>query len=82
MVDCMAPQPGDTIRKKLLHECDVHTLIRLPTGLFYAQGVKANVLFLEKKERLRRRGLRSCGFTTCAPTSTSPSKPARCAAMI
>ena len=40
---------GETIRKKLLRECDVHTLLRLPTGLFYAQGVKANVLFLEKK---------------------------------
>ena len=40
---------GETIRRKLLHECDVHTLLRLPTGLFYAQGVKANVLFLEKK---------------------------------
>jgi type I restriction-modification system DNA methylase subunit len=36
---------GETIRKKLLHECDVHTLLRLPTGLFYAQGVKANVVF-------------------------------------
>ncbi|MBN2239890.1 MAG: SAM-dependent DNA methyltransferase [Dehalococcoidales bacterium] len=40
---------GETIRKKLLMECDVHTLLRLPTGLFYAQGVKANVLFFEKK---------------------------------
>ena len=40
---------GETIRKKLLHECDVHTLLRLPTGLFYAQGVKANVMFFEKK---------------------------------
>ncbi|MGH6627900.1 MAG: type I restriction-modification system subunit M [Burkholderiaceae bacterium] len=40
---------GETIRRKLLHECDVHTLLRLPTGLFYAQGVKANVLFLDKK---------------------------------
>ena len=40
---------GETICKKLLHECDVHTLLRLPTGLFYAQGVKANVLFFEKK---------------------------------
>ena len=40
---------GETIRKKLLHECDVHTLLRLPTGLFYAQGVKANVVFFEKK---------------------------------
>ena len=40
---------GETIRKKLLHECDVHTLLRLPTGLFCAQGVKANVVFFEKK---------------------------------
>ncbi len=40
---------GETIRKKLLHECEVHTLLRLPTGLFYAQGVKANVIFFDKK---------------------------------
>ena len=40
---------GETIRKKLLHECDVHTLLRLPTGVFYAQGVKANILFFERK---------------------------------
>lgn len=40
---------GETIRKKLLRECDVHTLLRLPTGLFYAQGVKANVLFFDRK---------------------------------
>jgi type I restriction enzyme M protein len=40
---------GETIRRKLLHECDVHTILRLPTGLFYAQGVKANVIFFERK---------------------------------
>jgi len=40
---------GETIRRKLLHECDVHTLLRLPTGIFYAQGVKANVIFFDKK---------------------------------
>jgi len=40
---------GERIRRKLLHECDVHTLLRLPTGVFYAQGVKANVLFFERK---------------------------------
>ena len=40
---------GETIRRKLLQECDVHTLLRLPTGIFYAQGVKANVLFFDKK---------------------------------
>ena len=36
-------------RRRLLHECDVHTLLRLPTGIFYAQGVKANVLFFDRK---------------------------------
>ena len=41
---------GETIRRKFLAECDMHTLLRLPTGLFYAQGVKANVLFFDKKE--------------------------------
>jgi type I restriction enzyme M protein len=40
---------GETIRRKLMHECDVHTLLRLPTGLFYAPGVKANVIFFDKK---------------------------------
>jgi type I restriction enzyme M protein len=40
---------GETIRRKLLHECDVHTLLRLPTGIFYAQGVKANVMFFDRK---------------------------------
>ena len=41
---------GETVRRKLLHECEVHTLLRLPTGLFYAQGVKANVLFFDKEQ--------------------------------
>jgi type I restriction enzyme M protein len=40
---------GETIRRKLLHECDVHTLLRLPTGMFYANGVKVNVLFFDRK---------------------------------
>ena len=40
---------GETVRRKLLHECDVHTLLRLPTGVFYAQGVKANVIFFDRK---------------------------------
>ena len=40
---------GETVRKKLLAECDVHTLLRLPTGIFYAGGVKANVLFFDRK---------------------------------
>ena len=37
------------MRRRLLAECDVHTLLRLPTGIFYAQGVKANVLFFDRK---------------------------------
>ena len=40
---------GETIRKKLLQNCDLHTILRLPTGLFYAQGVKANVIFFDRK---------------------------------
>jgi type I restriction enzyme M protein len=40
---------GEVVRRKLLNECDVHTLLRLPTGIFYAQGVKANVLFFDRK---------------------------------
>jgi type I restriction enzyme M protein len=40
---------GETIRRRLLQECDVHTMLRLPTGIFYAQGVKANVIFFERK---------------------------------
>ena len=37
-----------TIRRRLLANCDVHTLLRLPAGLFYASGVKANILFFER----------------------------------
>ena len=40
---------GETIRRRLLADFDLHTMLRLPTGLFYAQGVKANVLFFDKK---------------------------------
>ncbi len=40
---------GETVRRRILHECDVHTLLRLPTGIFYSQGVKANVLFFDRR---------------------------------
>lgn len=40
---------GETIRRNLLKQFDCHTLLRLPTGIFYAQGVKANVLFFDGK---------------------------------
>jgi type I restriction enzyme M protein len=42
---------GEKIRRKLLETCDVHTLLRLPTGIFYANGVKANVLFFDAKPK-------------------------------
>lgn len=40
---------GETLRRRLLKDCDVHTLLRLPTGIFYAGGVKANVLFFDSR---------------------------------
>jgi type I restriction enzyme M protein len=40
---------GETVRRNMLQQCDCHTLLRLPTGVFYAQGVKANVLFFDRK---------------------------------
>jgi type I restriction enzyme M protein len=41
---------GEKVRRNLLQKCNVHTLLRLPTGIWYSPGVKANVLFFEKKE--------------------------------
>lgn len=40
---------GETVRKKLLQTTELHTILRLPTGIFYAQGVKANVIFFDNK---------------------------------
>ncbi|MBI5306805.1 MAG: N-6 DNA methylase, partial [Planctomycetes bacterium] len=40
---------GETVRKKLSETTDLHTILRLPTGIFYAQGVKANVIFFDNK---------------------------------
>jgi len=41
--------PGQKIRQQLMQQCDVHTLLRLPTGIFYKPGVKANVIFFDRK---------------------------------
>lgn len=41
--------PGQKIRDQLMKQCDVHTLLRLPTGIFYKPGVKANVIFFDRK---------------------------------
>jgi len=51
---------GEKIRRKLLENCDVHTILRLPTGIFYAQGVKANVIFFDnapKDGRVHTKGV-------------------------
>lgn len=40
---------GEVVRRRLLKECDLHTLLRLPVGIFYAGGVKANVLFFDRR---------------------------------
>ena len=44
---------GETVRKQLLESTDLHTILRLPTGIFYAHGVKANVLFFDNKPAAR-----------------------------
>ena len=48
---------GELIRRKLLETCYVHTLIRLPPGIFYAQGVKANVLFFDREAPPKNSGV-------------------------
>ena len=62
---------GETIRKRLLYDCDVHTLLRLPTGIFYAQGVKANVLFFDGKPASETPWTRTLWIYDLRPTSTS-----------
>ncbi len=53
---------GEIIRKKLLEEVNLHTILRLPTGIFYAQGVKSNVLFIEKKKSTTKLGTKEVWF--------------------
>ncbi|MCW3076816.1 MAG: methyltransferase [Bacteroidetes bacterium] len=45
---------GETVRKKLMETTDLHTILRLPTGIFYANGVKANVLFFDGKPSAKK----------------------------
>jgi type I restriction enzyme M protein len=53
---------GEIIRKKMLDEVNLHTILRLPTGIFYAQGVKSNVLFFEKKKNVKKNGTSEVWF--------------------
>ncbi|MGH7077073.1 MAG: HsdM family class I SAM-dependent methyltransferase [Acetobacteraceae bacterium] len=62
---------GETIRKRLLQNFDFHTLLRLPTGIFYKQGVKANVLFFDKRPPAEAAATSALWVLTCAPTGAS-----------
>jgi len=53
---------GETVRKKLMETTDLHTILRLPTGIFYAQGVKANVLFFENKPKDKKNATKEVWF--------------------
>jgi type I restriction enzyme M protein len=53
---------GEIIRKELLERTNLHTILRLPTGIFYANGVKCNVLFLEKKESEKKKSTKEIWF--------------------
>jgi type I restriction enzyme M protein len=65
---------GEKVRRELLKQADMPTLLRLPTGMFYAQGVKANVLFFDRNLPAKNRERISSGSMTCTRTSTLPSK--------
>ena len=58
---------GVQIRRDLMNKCDLHTILRLPTGIFYAPGVKTNVLFFtrEKQTKITRKRY---GYMTCVQT--------------
>lgn len=45
---------GEAIRKRLMERTDLHTILRLPTGIFYAQGVKANIIFFDAKPAAKK----------------------------
>ena len=70
---------GETIRRRLLASCDVHTMLRLPTGILYAGGVKANVLFFDKKPVAETPCTQSCGSTTFGRTQPA-NRHLRCSA--
>lgn len=63
---------GETVRKKLLETTDLHTILRLPTGIFYANGVKANVLFWDANLPAKTRGQKKCGYMITEPIFTIP----------
>lgn len=63
--------PGTAIRRELIETCDVHTILRLPTGIFYAGGVKTNVLFFDARHEDVESGTSSV-WVYDMRTNTSP----------
>ena len=63
---------GEKIRCDLMDKCNLHTVLRLPTGIFYAQGVKTNVLFFTRGTTPKK-----YGFTICVPICPALAKPTR-----
>jgi type I restriction enzyme M protein len=63
---------GETVRKKLMETTDLHTILRLPTGIFYANGVKANVLFFDGKPSANNLGLKKFGYMITVPIFIIP----------
>lgn len=61
---------GQKVRADLMEKCDLHTILRLPTGIFYAQGVKTNVLFFTrgKKDKGNTKSIWFYDMRTNAPT--------------
>jgi len=51
---------GTDVRRDLMHKCNLHTILRLPTGIFYAQGVKTNVLFFTKGSAAKKHQEQNC----------------------
>ncbi len=67
---------GETVRKKLMENTDLHTILRLPTGIFYANGVKANVLFFDNHAASKAPWTKEIWFyaTCCSSTTTPPAR--------
>jgi len=59
---------GETVRKELMRTTELHTILRSPIGIFYAQGVKANVLFLDNRPASKDAGQNTFGSTITVVT--------------
>ena len=67
---------GRRLRTWVMDLCNLHTILRLPTGIFYAIGVKTNVVFLTRG-KTDRANTKASGSTTCAPTWTASARRGR-----